>query len=602
MIFGTKKPDLERLNFAFKNALHMKQRVYSLFIILFCGAAVMSAQTNLLTTNPLAEQIFLGNYDPADYAPSTASPAPPDLAIQLNNHISADSLRAYIIRLSQFGNRNSGSDTVSSLFGIGAARRWVAQKFTEFSAINQQRLIVSYFQFDQVICAAAQHRNIMAILPGSNPQSGIILVEGHIDSRCSGLCDINCIADGVEDNATGTALVIELARIMAPYQFENTIIFMLPIAEEQGLYGADAFASYALNKNIPLRAVLNNDVIGGIICGKTSSPPSCPGLNDVDSTSVRMFSSGSFNSKHKQLSRFIKLEYRENLLETVAVPMNIRIMSPEDRSGRGGDHIPFREKGFAAMRLTAANEHGDASNSTGYTDRQHTSDDILGIDTDNNGAVDSFFVDFNYLARNTVINANAIAMAAQNVALPADFTAVRSGNQLILKLLNTTIDTFTFRIALRSTTNDWDTVYTVTGNQATVPCNATGSLFASIAGVDTDGVESLFSGEKIVTTSATNDPENSVDQRNIRLLQNRPNPFDEATWISFWVQEVPVYRNASIEISDMQGKLITKIPVKLQAGMNEILYTHGYGGSGTFTYSLVIDQNTVDTRQMIFAN
>ena len=90
-------------------------------------------------------------------------------------------------------------------------------------------------------------------------------------------------------------------------------------------------------------------------------------------------------------------------------------MSPEDRTGRGGDHIPFREHGYSAIRFTAANEHGDASNDAGYTDRQHTSEDILGIDTDQNGEIDSFFVDFNYLARNSAINATAASMAAIGV-------------------------------------------------------------------------------------------------------------------------------------------------------------------------------------------
>lgn len=180
--------------------------------------------------------------------------------------------------------------------------------------------------------------------------------------------------------------------------------------------GAYAFANYAQQKSLPLRAVLNNDVIGGIICGKTSSPPSCPGLDAIDSTSVRLFSQGGFNSKHKQLARFIKLQYQENLLPTTAVPMNVRIMSPEDRTGRGGDHIPFREKGYPAMRFTAANEHGDASNGSGYTDRQHTSSDVLGVDNDTDGSVDSFFVDFHYLARNTAVNAVGAAIAARTAS------------------------------------------------------------------------------------------------------------------------------------------------------------------------------------------
>ncbi len=562
------------------------------------------AQTNILSTTPLAEQILLGNYNPADYPPVTVAPKlPTELAAQLQANISPDSLRAYILRLSEFRTRNSGSDTISASTGIGAARRWTHQKFAEFSAANENRLVPSYLQFDLPICGVNQHRNIFAVLPGSNPSSGVVLVEGHIDSRCDVLCDVTCLAEGVEDNATGTALVLELARVMSRYQFENTIVFLVTIAEEQGLLGAEAFADYVQQKNIPLRAVLNNDVIGGIICGATSSPPSCPGLNNIDSTSVRLFSFGSANSLPKQLARFNKLQYIENLLPFAQVPMNVRIMSPEDRSGRGGDHKPFREHLYPAMRFTAANEHGDASNGPTYSDRQHSSRDVLGTDNDGNGAVDSFFVDFNYLARNTLINANALAIAARGVTLPSTtYTATRS-NGLLTLTLDSPIDTFTFRVALRSTTNDWDTVYTCFGNSALVPCNPTGVVYASIAGVDYWGAESLFSGEKIVVTSATDEPGSTEAEPNFQLFQNRPNPFDEATWITFWVKELPpAAQSAFVQIIDLQGRVIQNLPVTLQQGMNEVLYTHGYGVHGTFTYALIVGGKTVDARQMIFAN
>lgn len=290
---------------------------------------------------------MLGNYSGADYQPATSAPVWPEvIAADLQAAISPDSLKAYILKLASFKTRNSGSDTVSATEGFGAARRWAYQKFAEISAANDGRLIPSYLQFDLDICGVGQHRNIFAVLPGSVPGSGVVLVEGHMDSRCDVLCNVTCLAEGVEDNATGTALVLESARILSKYQFENTIVFLITTAEEQGLLGADAFATYVMQKNIPLRAVLNNDVIGGVLCGQTSSPPSCPGLDHVDSTSVRLFSAGGFNSRHKQLARFIKLEYEENMLPFAEVPMNVRIMSQEDRTGRGGDHIPFREKGY----------------------------------------------------------------------------------------------------------------------------------------------------------------------------------------------------------------------------------------------------------------
>lgn len=574
--------------------------------VLFLFPVLLQAQTNFLHTNPLAENVLLGNYNPADFSPGDLNPVDPfAVGADIQARISSDSLKSYILRLSAFGNRNTNSDTVSNSFGIGAARRWVYNKFSQYSAANGNRLLVSYFQFDQLICSTGRHRNVVGILPGLDPaNNGVVLVEGHIDSRCISLCDSVCVAEGVEDNATGTALVMELARVMSKYRYNNTIVFMVTIAEEQGLYGAAAYATYALQKAIPIRAVFNNDVIGGIICGKTSSAPSCPGLNDIDSTSVRLFSSGGFNSRNKQLARFIKLQYGENLKSQAFVPMNVRIMSPEDRTGRGGDHIPFREKGFTAMRFTAANEHGDASNTPSYTDRQHSSRDVLGVDRNNDTEVDSFFVDFNYLARNAMINGNAAAIAARGVPAPPGFTATRLGNVLTVSFDPPPVVGQSIRVAIRTLTNDWDTVYAVTGvASANFPCSPTGALFVSLANTDEWGAESLFGQEKIVASSTgTEALDDSNPQQNIRLFQNRPNPFDEATWISFWVEQMPVYQEALLQITDMKGNPVQRIPVSLRQGMNEILYTHGYGQQGTFVYTLLVDGRTVDSRQMIFAN
>lgn len=566
---------------------------------------LLFSQTNLLHTNPVASTILSGNYDATQYAASDIIPLDPAvLGMDLQARISADSLKSYLSHLSTYKNRNTGSDTISTINGIGAARRWVYAKFQDFSNAVDNRLVVSYFQFDQAICTIGQHRNIVAILPGSDTANdGVVLVEGHIDSRCEVLCDTACIANGVEDNATGTALVMELARVMSKYQYPQTIVFMVTIGEEQGLLGAGAYALYAQQQNIPIRAVLNNDVIGGIICGKTSSPPSCPGLNDIDSTSVRLFSAGSFNAKSKQLARFIKLQYKENILPAATVPMNVRIMSPEDRTGRGGDHIPFREKGYPAMRFTSANEHGDASVGTFYTDRQHSTRDVLGVDTDGNNMVDSFFVDFNYLQRNATINANAAAIAALGVPAPPDFTGIRSGTTLIVNFNPTLGTSESVRIALRTTSNDWDTVYTVTGgSSAMVPCNPTGALFVSLARVNTAGAESLFGTEKIISISGVQDGGSLEEKPNIQLFQNHPNPFDEATWISFWIEKLPDYQQASMLILDLQGKLIQKMPLTLKQGLNETLYTHGYGVQGTFVYALEIDGKRISSRQMIFAN
>lgn len=294
-----------------------KQYLFSHFF-LFLPFLIWS-QTNILSTNPLAEQVILGNYNPTDYQPTNIVEHPNDILAHLQANISPDSLKAYLFALNDFETRNSGSDTLSETRGIGAARRWVHSKFQQFSDQNEGRLIPSYLQFDQEICEMQQHRNVFAVLPGlDDSERSIILIEAHLDSRCAGRCDVDCVARGMEDNGSGTALVIELARVMSQVSFDHTLVFMATTAEEQGLFGAQAFAEYARDKDIEIKAVFNNDIVGGIICGETSSAPSCPGLNHVDSTQVRLFSA---SGRSKQLSRFIKLEYLEELEEMVAVPM-----------------------------------------------------------------------------------------------------------------------------------------------------------------------------------------------------------------------------------------------------------------------------------------
>lgn len=576
-------------------------KILSLFIALLSLPAF--SQVNIQLTNSLAADVLEGNYNPLDFQASQVISQKEAVINGIHAGINPDSLKAYILKLATFYNRNTASDTLSLTTGIGAARRWVYSKFQEFSAQQENRLIPSYLQFDQLICTQTQHRNILAVLPGSDTANHrIIVLEGHIDSRCSDECDPNCMAQGIEDNASGTALVLELARVMSKYSFKNTLVFMLTIGEEQGLYGGNAFAQYALDQDLPVKAVFNNDVIGGIICGETSSPPSCPGINNIDSLQVRLFSHGGYNSKHKQLSRFTKLQYTEELIPVVSVPMLVSIMSAEDRSGRGGDHIPFREKGFAAIRFTSANEHGDASNGTDYSDRQHTSEDVLGLDTDQNGDIDSFFVDFNYLARNAVINGAASAMAALGPN-QIDFTLEATGDGG-MQIEITGPGTYpAYRVALRTTVNDWDSVYTFNTTSCTIyPVSPASVFFMSVAAVDASGIESLFSREFLISGTQLGVTELEEESREFELLQNRPNPFDEVTIISVKVNDTQKYKKAFILIRDTGGKLVQKLPIVLEPGLNEVNYEHGYGRTGVYSYTLEVDGREISTKRMIFAN
>ncbi|TNF47857.1 MAG: M28 family peptidase [Bacteroidetes bacterium] len=579
----------------------MKRHLLLLLFLIPLGTLL--AQTNLTVTNAVADQVIKGNFDPLQFSSTNTVSDHQQMIQYLQNSIEPDSLKAYIVKMATFHNRNTGSDTLSTTTGIGAARRWAYGKFEQFSSASENRLIPSYFQFDQTICSVTQHRNIIAVLPGSDVQDHeVIIIEGHIDSRCESSCDITCQAHGIEDNASGSALVLELARVMSTFSYPKTIVFMLTIGEEQGLYGANAFALYCQTNTIPVKAVLNNDVIGGIICGNTSSAPSCPGVDDIDSTQVRIFSYGGFNSPHKQLARFTKLQYKEELLPYVNVPMLISIMTPEDRSGRSGDHVPFRQKSFTSCRFTSANEHGNASNGAGYVDRQHTTNDILGVDTNADLEIDSFFVDFNYLARNAAINGTAAIVAAKGPKQPDFSVATLAGPTIIIEITDQT-QYANYRVGLRTLTNDWDSVYTINGILDTIYPPQASNYIVSVASVDEFGMESLFSKEINISDAQLSTEELSMNlDFPIQLLQNKPNPFDEATIIGVYVNGTFTYKKAWIQIEDEMGKELERIPITLHAEINEIQYEHGYGKTGTFIYSLIVDDIRIDSKRMVFAN
>jgi len=572
----------------------MKNVSATLLFMIIC--TIVSAQSNIKMSNPLLDEILQGDYDRSDYALADYEQDPLEIARDLRSSIQADSLKEYILQLARFDNRNTGSDTLSTTRGIGAARSWVLEKYDAFSRKADNRLLTGYLEFDEMICNVGHHKNVVAVLPGVSTEAHhVILLEAHMDSRCEDPCDPDCVAQGVEDNASGSALVMELARVMSKMAFPYTIVFMCTTGEEQGLLGAEAMGRYMRDRDIPLRAVLNNDIVGGIICGATSSAPSCPSENTIDSTQVRLFSSGS-TSISKQLARYNKLQYQELLIEEEKVPMLLSIMSGEDRVGRGGDHIPFRRLGYPSMRFTSANEHGNANPITGYTDRQHSHRDQPGVDTDDDGLVDSFFVDFNYLARNAVINGTAAAMIAKAPVTPS-FNVYRTVGADLLVEIYDEMDYGNYRVSVRMGSTEWDTLISTTDTTLNLTFDEPGLRFVSVCAVDSQGTESLFTSEEFARTTSTENLAQLSDR--IELINNRPNPFDEATYITVWVKEDFTYDMAQLRVFDRLGKPIRTVDLDLKLGMNDYLFEHGYQLSGTFYYGLWIDGQRVDVKTMI---
>jgi hypothetical protein len=281
--------------------------------------------------------------------------------------------------------------------------------------------------------------------------------------------------------------------------------------------------------------------------------------------------------------------------------MELTIMSAEDRVGRGGDHIPFRQDGFRAMRFTSAHEHGDAGVGGDYHDRQHTSDDILGVDTDGDMELDSFFVDFNYLARNAAINGVAASMIAVGPRTPDFRIETFTGPGIIIRISEET-GYEKYRVGLRTETNDWDSVYVLNGVLDTIYPPETDNYIVSVASVDENDIESLFSHEIAFLNTELSIDENQTKRQPYELMQNRPNPFDEATLIGVRVNKIVPYQDARIVIRNMEGKIVEQLTIDLSNEINEVLYRHGYGQIGTYLYTLVVDGNEIASKRMIFAN
>ncbi|MFC2101453.1 M28 family peptidase [Bacteroidota bacterium] len=576
-----------------------------LFLAGMILAVVTSAQFNISITNPEAIEVLKGNYDPSTYTPGTVINDPDSILQGVVNRVSKDTMIAYLAHIDTYFNRNTGSDTVSETRGIGAVRRWIHKKFLEYSDASEGRLVVTYNQFQQNICGQGYHRNVLAILPGlDTTNKEIMIVQGHFDTRCQNGCDTACYTPGMEDNGSGTVLVMELARIMSRYAYNHTIVFACLTGEDQGLYGAKALSRWMLDNEIPIRSVFNNDVVGGIICGMTSSPPSCPYYNNIDSTHVRIFSYSQSNdsarvSPHKQLGRYIVMHQEELINPILETPMTINLIISEDRTGRSGDHIPFRQKGYTAIRFCAQNEHGNGSGTP--PDRQHTSDDILGMDLSipPDGVIDSFFVDPGYLQRNTIMNGVSLGWLAIAPPLPnPDFFF--TGDAMEITLYGSDSLYQHYRVGLRtkgSGTLNFDTVYTFTGtNQLMIEgLHPTKTYYFSVANV-LNGVESLFCDEFAIYPVGIEG--HLLKEWGVILHQNRPNPFLSQTEILVEVTRDLDNSHAEIIVTDITGRVISRIPVELQKGMNVIGFTPPSGQKGLLTYSLSLNGVVTATKKM----
>lgn len=577
------------------------------YLLIICQSLFVSGQNNMYFSNPEAEAVIFNNYNPEVYTPSVLINQPDSILHGVISDVSKDTLYHYLEHIDSYHNRNSGSDTVSETHGIGAVRRWIFKKLQEYSNQNENRLLVTYLNFEKDICGQYIHRDVIGVLPGlDTTNKELLIIEAHYDTRCEGVCDTACYSPGMEDNGSGTVLVMELARIMSKYAFNHTILFTLTTAEDQGLYGAKALAWHLKLNDLQVKAVLNNDVIGGIICGNTSSPPSCPYLNHIDSTHVRIFSKSSANdssavSPHKQLARYIQMNQVERINPLIETPMDINIIIAEDRTGRSGDHIPFRQTGYTAIRFCSQNEHGNGSGTP--PDRQHTTTDVLGVDTSipPDGVLDSFYVDMGYLRRNSIMNGVNLGLLAISPPTPLPvYSPIPHGVEIQMMGVDTTYKLYRVGVRLKgSGTLNFDSVLTFqnTTNMVIDYLPEDKECYFSVANVQ-NGVESIFSPEYTTLIVGINEVSQLSNQ--LTLYQNQPNPVTRATEFIILSQQNLEEKTASIIINDLMGREIERLNIHLNKGKNSLKYVNRSGLKGVYTFTLLLENQVIKTRKIVF--
>ncbi|HEV2912314.1 MAG TPA: M28 family metallopeptidase [Pyrinomonadaceae bacterium] len=416
----------------------------------------------------------------------------PEIA-RLISEIDARNIERTIRKLVSFGTRNTLSAQDDPARGIGAARDWLFAEFQQIAAQTGGRMTVEKQSYLQEANPPPQGRvpqpttitNVVATLRGTQPASAnrLYVTSGHYDSMCSSPVDAVCDAPGANDDASGVAAVLEMARVMARYEFDATVVFMAVAGEEQSLLGSTYYAEQARQKNWTIEAMFTNDIVGNTLGGNGVRDrrtvrvfsEGVPTNETEEEARTRRSVGGENDSAARQLARFIK--------ETGARYMpgfNVMMVYRRDRYLRGGDHIPFLERGFPAVRFTEPNE-----------DYRHQHQNVRVEGGVQYGDLPQF-VDFAYVAQVARINAASLASLALAPAAP------KNVGILTKRLTNDTDlqwsaspepDLAGYEIVWRETTSPVWTGSRMVGRVTTytVPRMSKDNYFFGVRAVDRDG-------------------------------------------------------------------------------------------------------------------
>ena len=325
-------------------------------------------------------------------------------------------LKTSVAALVSFGTRHTLSSATDPKRGIGAARNWGAARFAAIGKACGGCLTVERVA-DRFTGPRAPDgvvvEDVVAIQRGTTDPNRVIILQGHIDSRVSDVMDSKSDAPGANDDASGSALVIEAARILSREKFPATIVYALLSGEEQGLWGGKLLAATAKSRGWRIAGVLNNDIVGNIH-GQSGA---------MVADRIRVFSEGLSAAADLPAAKAVRQIGGEDdgpsralakLVRRVGTPgaktLEVVTIHRPDRFGRGGDQTPFLEAGYPAVRFSEAVENYDRQHQNLRTENGVVYGDTIGG------------VDFPYLARVTALNIAVARELANAPAAPADVT------------------------------------------------------------------------------------------------------------------------------------------------------------------------------------
>jgi hypothetical protein len=394
-------------------------------------------------------------------------PQPPERELQdALREISPARIEAIIQRLVEFGTRHTLSSQDDPVRGIGAARDWIHEQMQGIAAASGGRMTVELQSYVQEpapprIPVTTRITNVVATLRGDTEPNRVYVVTGHYDSRVTDVLDFTSDAPGADDDASGVAAIMELARVMATRRTRATIMFVAVAGEEQGLFGSTFLASQLKAAGADVQGAFSNDIIGAsnAVDGTRPDPRTVrlfvegvPTSETPAQAAIRRSVGGENDGPSRQLARFVS-----DVAQNEHTGMTVRVVWRRDRFLRSSDHVPFLQQAYPAARFTEPRENFAHEHQNVRVENGVQFGDLIE------------FCDFDYIARVTKVNLATLWSLAQGPGTPANLRILTTQltNSTTLVWNQGTGDVAGYQVLWRETTEpDWTHVIDV-GNVTT---------------------------------------------------------------------------------------------------------------------------------------